>query len=710
VIQWFRNQKLWVKMAALSGLLMLPLFLVATFLFSFLIGAQVERSAGAQVKEAAFHAADKLERNLFERYGDVQAFAQSAPAKDMDVDGIREWMNLMTIAYAPIYRLMIVADSTGKIMATSNLNANKEFIKTSGLIGVSVANEAWFQRSMRGEIKSGESEVEDLHQDPVLARVYGEDDALAITFTAPIRGFNGTVVGVWRNYFNWGVTKKIMQETRERVSLDGYSSTNFLIADRDGRVLYSPDDTGLLERNIKDFPAFQASKQSPNGYGRGADLNSPEFNDSGLLGYHVVDGYETYPSLGWVVFSSRAWSEVDRERLQALSGLGWVGLLALLGLALALWVSSRYVVKQVSSLSDNAVNLSKGELNDQIEDPGRDELGQLADSFRAMVGYQRGMANVAEAISHGDLTQQLRPTSERDELGQAFVRMTGNLRELLTTIQQGSTDIASASSQILASAAQQASGISQQSAAVHETTATVEQVKTSSEQAVEMAQTVNENSVAVSKVATAGVQASQAASASMQEIRARVQQIADHILALSEQTGAIGQIIASVSDIADQSNLLALNAAIEAARAGEHGKGFGVVAQEIRILAEQSKTATTQVKTILGEIQRATNSAVMTTEQGIKVADVGVDSIARVHSVIEELHKSVQSSAYNAQLIGASVRQHSIGMEQIAAAMSNISSATQDHLSATKHTRDTARNLTSLAARLRDLLARYRTE
>ncbi|MFN3267030.1 MAG: methyl-accepting chemotaxis protein, partial [Deinococcales bacterium] len=403
-------------------------------------------------------------------------------------------------------------------------------------------------------------------------------------------------------------------------------------------------------------------------------------------------------------------AEVNRERnatVRALLLVGAVGIFFVMG---AMYLPSWYLAWGVGRLKHAALGLSQGNLAQSIGRYGKDELGDLAESFRNMRQYQREMAEVANHISSGDLTKAITAKSEDDVLGQAFMAMRSNLRDLLSTVQSGAISLASASSQILASSGQQASTVSSQLAAVSQTTATVDEVKTTSEQAVELAQTINEQSQSVNRVAIAGAEAAKAANQSMSEIRDRVQQIAENILALSEQTQAIGDIIATVGDIADQSNLLALNAAIEASRAGEQGKGFAVVAQEIRLLAEQSKNATSQVRSILGEIQRATNSAVMTTEQGMKVADAGVDSIARVSSVIDELQAAIQNAAYNAQLISASVRQHSIGMEQISSAMQNISLSTEENLISTRHTKNSAESLAELAGRLRELTARYKTE
>ena len=69
----------------------------------------------------------------------------------------------------------------------------------------------------------------------------------------------------------------------------------------------------------------------------------------------------------------------------------------------------------------------------------------------------------------------------------------------------------------------------------------------------------------------------------------------------------------------------------------------------------------------------------------------------------------IQQSAYSAQLIGASVRQHSIGMEQIASAMNNINAATRESLATTRHTKNAAEELATLATRLKALTSSYTT-
>src|SRR5437762_11875695 len=86
------------------------------------VEATLTAQAGRGLEEVAFSAADKLDRNLFERYGDVQAFALSDPARSMDPTRLSHWMDTMVGAYSPIYKLMIVADPKGRIVAVNGVD------------------------------------------------------------------------------------------------------------------------------------------------------------------------------------------------------------------------------------------------------------------------------------------------------------------------------------------------------------------------------------------------------------------------------------------------------------------------------------------------------------------------------------------------------------------------------------------------------------
>jgi methyl-accepting chemotaxis protein len=320
------------------------------------------------------------------------------------------------------------------------------------------------------------------------------------------------------------------------------------------------------------------------------------------------------------------------------------------------------------------------------------------------------VARAATGLADGDLNQALGARAA-DEIGQlfaAFAMMVNRLRSVIGDIQNGASNVSVASDEILAAVAQQSSGASEQSAAISETTATVSQVKASADQAVQMALVVSDTTQEASRRAGDGVQTAQRAVDGMVDLRTKVETIAENILALSEQSQKIGDIITTVSDLADQSNLLALNAAIEASRAGEQGKGFAVVATEIRSLAEQSKAATAQVRTILGDIQRATNATVLSTEQGTRGVDAGIVLVERTGQTIGELALVIENAYESAQLIAASVRQHSVGMEQVAVAMANINLATIQSLSATADTRKAAESLTSLAGGLTRVAAQYK--
>ncbi len=374
---------------------------------------------------------------------------------------------------------------------------------------------------------------------------------------------------------------------------------------------------------------------------------------------------------------------------------------------LTVFIVSNSLSARSKRLARIAEELAKGELTAQLQHEARDEIGQVATAFAAMMTYQRAMAATATQISNGDLRQNTAALSDKDTLGTAFSGMAQNLQKLLESLQYNAQEVSRASSQIQNSALELSRSASSQSASVHQTTSTVQQVHSSAEQIAEHASSVSNSAEAANRVAGAGVQAARVATISMTDTRERVDEIAQNILELSEQTQAIGEIIETVSKLADQTNLLALNAAIEAARAGEHGKGFAVVAQEVRILAERSKNATVQISSILSEIQGSTNKAVMTTEQGLKSAETGMESIAAVSSTIKTLETAIEEAASNAKLIFISVQQHSIGMEQISSAMQHIQGSAAQNVNITQDTEKASQHLAEVAERLKALAGQY---
>ena len=78
-----------------------------------------------------------------------------------------------------------------------------------------------------------------------------------------------------------------------------------------------------------------------------------------------------------------------------------------------------------------AEKLALGDVNVSIELHSRDELGSLAQSFRVMSEVIKERAALAQKIAAGDVTLDVKPTSEQDLLGKSFVEVVESLRRLV---------------------------------------------------------------------------------------------------------------------------------------------------------------------------------------------------------------------------------------------------------------------------------------
>ena len=90
-------------------------------------------------------------------------------------------------------------------------------------------------------------------------------------------------------------------------------------------------------------------------------------------------------------------------------------------------VMARRTTRSVREVGAAAKAIAVGEIDQRVTVRSRDELGQMAEDFDAMVTYLRNTVAVAEAISQGDLDVEVKPLSDRDVLGNALALMTSSL-------------------------------------------------------------------------------------------------------------------------------------------------------------------------------------------------------------------------------------------------------------------------------------------
>jgi methyl-accepting chemotaxis protein len=105
-----------------------------------------------------------------------------------------------------------------------------------------------------------------------------------------------------------------------------------------------------------------------------------------------------------------------------------VSVLILGGLLFA-WFASQ-IVNPLRSLEKAAKRISKGDVDVSVEVRTTDEIGALADSFRDLTDYFKGVARVSEALNRGDLSAEVAVRSERDVLSKNFLALRSLMEEM----------------------------------------------------------------------------------------------------------------------------------------------------------------------------------------------------------------------------------------------------------------------------------------
>ena len=303
-------------------------------------------------------------------------------------------------------------------------------------------------------------------------------------------------------------------------------------------------------------------------------------------------------------------------------------------------------------------------------------------TIRSITTPLKALMKVTDQVSAADLTQEIQVQSN-DELGDlanSFKSMVGGLRTILLKVQNATGQITAASNEILAATQEQASAAREQSSAVAETSSAAKELTSTSEM-------VGDSIKKVAQVAAHAL-------AGMAKIKDAIDKTNGLLTSLGEKSQKIGKITELIDDVADQTNLLAVNASIEAARAGEQGRGFTVVADEIRKLADSTAKSTKDITGLIELIQHEMSNAIMSMESSV----TSVDEEARLAQQTTEKAKEIAMSA-NQQINGA--KQIAEAMLNIDEAMKQIAAGAQQSQTAARQLQELAKGLKNLMVLLK---------
>lgn len=352
---------------------LLPLCTIGYLAYSRSRDALISRTAEL-LEQQAKNTLDKIDRNLFERYGDVQAFAFSPAAR-----GTPEQMtgaaNFYMKSYG-FYDLMLITDAEGKVLAANTVTHDGKPIDTRSLLGRSVRGEPWFEQIKAGKVGTGESFIGDVSEDKWVAEIY-HNRGLSLNFSAPIFDEQGKIVGAWSNRASFDrAVSPILNAERDSHTKAGESWETQVVS-RTGLILDDYDPKAVLTINLAE-KGLQAAKLIAEGKSGNVTEMHKRRNVMQINGYAASSGFGSYPGHGWGVLVRQDLAEAFASASELRSFIIMTGLVAAVVVAgVAFWLAFG-IVNPLRQAAKALQGVATGDLTRQVAVCTRDEVGQLS--------------------------------------------------------------------------------------------------------------------------------------------------------------------------------------------------------------------------------------------------------------------------------------------------------------------------------------------
>ena len=333
------------------------------------------------------------------------------------------------------------------------------------------------------------------------------------------------------------------------------------------------------------------------------------------------------------------------------------------------------ITRPLAAITRHARAVADGNLNEEFETTGRDEVATLQRALSDMVRKLKVLIGKAEEQSqlagkaaneaHQAQTEALEAERNAKNKTAAMVQAAERLEQVAQAVSTASTQLSTQIEQADKGAMHSAQLLTEAATAMNQMNASVQEVALSASNASDAATQTRERALVGANIVEQAVRSI----GSVHEVSLRLR---DGMAELNQHSQAITRIMNVISDIADQTNLLALNAAIEAARAGDAGRGFAVVADEVRKLAEKTLASTQDVGNAISAIQESTTKSVSDMDKAVEQVVQATEFANQSGTALKEIVATVEATAGQVNAIAVASGQQSAASEEINRSIDNV--------------------------------------
>ena len=389
-----------MKLSTKLTILILSIVVITGAILSILIYRAdlrfLEEEISHNLENIAFHTMDKIDRNLFERFSDIQIMANDPiiSSKNSTPKQITERLIEFRNTYKTYNSLSFFDLNRIRIADTSGLHLGKQHKMVR-----------YWKDVLEGKISAATD-----------IRMAEELKIPIIYFAAPVLDASGKAFGVVVSRMPisklYEMTKTIVPQAHDHGKLE------IDLIDKEGLLIYSnTNKKGILKDNLSDWGAVKASMAKGAAIGS-LTIYDPILKEEDFFVYVREQGYLNFTGNDWILLlhtpTKSAFSPAVELRNKIVFMLIPIGFLAII---LTLFLS-RTFTSPINKLKEAAVKIGAGKFDTKIEVKSRDEIGAVASAFNKMVENLK------------------KTTASRDEFNAVNQQLKANEQQLKATNQQ----------------------------------------------------------------------------------------------------------------------------------------------------------------------------------------------------------------------------------------------------------------------------------